>query len=115
MRAAEFAFVGGLIHHFPVLTPILQEHLDDYDGLLPHILLGDLTRWIVDEFVAKGLSVDLQGMLEYIESSFQSGSNDEREIIGVSFLENLPAPEEGGSEIRRLLGPGLTAQLQMIG
>jgi hypothetical protein len=114
MRAEEVAFVGGLVYQFPVLAPILQEHLDDYDGLLPHVLLGEVTRWIVAEFAGSGPSVGLRNILEFIESSFRSGSNDGRELIAVSFLENLPRREESSSEILNLLGPQLTAQLQAI-
>jgi hypothetical protein len=49
MRAREVAFVGALVHRFPALLSLLQRHLVNYDGLLPHVFMGDVTRWIVKE------------------------------------------------------------------
>jgi hypothetical protein len=43
MRAYEVALTGALCHRFPAFMPMLQEHLDDYDGLLPHLLMADVT------------------------------------------------------------------------
>ena len=115
MRAAEVAFVGALVHRFPTLRPILQEHLDDYDALLPHVLMGDVTRWVVGEFRTHGESDRLREVLDFIESSYHQGDEHEQEIIAVSFLENLPRPDEQESGLRGLLGPSLTEQLRVIG
>lgn len=115
MRAAEVAFVGALVHRFPLLRPLLQEHLDDYDALLPHVFLGDVTRWVTNEFATGGRSEALRAVLEFIESSFRDGHDHERELVAVSFLENLPRPDEEGSQLRRVLGPHLTKQLEAMG
>ncbi|MEX1207537.1 MAG: hypothetical protein WEE36_02890 [Acidimicrobiia bacterium] len=115
MRAAEVAFVGALVHRFRVFLPILQEHLDDYDALLPHVLMGDLTRWVVSEFETHGESGLLREVLDFIESSYSHGDDHEQEPIAVSFLENLPRPDENASKLRALLGPSLSKQLRVIG
>lgn len=115
MRAAEVAFVGALVHRVPVLRPLLQEHLNDYDALLPHVLMGDVTRWVINEFETDGQSEVLRAVLEFIESSFRDGRDHERELVAVSFLENLPRRDEEGSQLRRLLGPYLTKQLEAMG
>lgn len=46
MKARDLALVGELVSRVPELLPVLQAHLDDYDGLLPHLFMGDVTRWI---------------------------------------------------------------------
>lgn len=115
MRAAEIAFVGALVHRFRVLLPILQEHLDDYDALLPHVFMGDVTRWVLGEYQAHGESALLRDVLDFIESSYSRGDDHEQELISVSFLENFPRPNEEGSRLRALVGPSLSEQLDVIG
>lgn len=115
MRAAEVAFVGALVHRFPVLLPILQGHLDDYDGLLPHVLMGDITRWVLNEFRSHGPSRTFTEILDFFEESLRKAHEHERELIAVSFLENLPRPDEPGAEVRELLGSALRHQLELIG
>lgn len=113
MRASEVAFVGALVHRFMSLEPLLQEHLDDYDGLLPHVFLGDVTRWIVTS--ASEGSSEVTDVLGFFEWSFARGGEHEQELIAVSFLENLPSPGDPGAEVRSQLGPALTRQLEQIG
>jgi hypothetical protein len=115
MRANEVAFTGALCRQFPVFMPMLQEHLDDYDGLLPHVLMADVTRWIVQRFKADPADAVLRQVIDYLETAFQEDSGEDRELIAASFLENLPRPEETGAEIRALLGPALQEQLRLIG
>ena len=115
MRAHEVAFIGTLCRRFPIFMPMLQEHLDDYDGLLPHVLMADVTRWIVQRFRADPADAVVRQVLDHIESTFQEGSGQYRELIAASFLENLPRPGERGAGVRALLGPALQDQLRLIG
>lgn len=112
MRAEEAAFVGALVHRFPMLLPTLQQHLDDYDGLLPHVFLGDITRWIVEKFDSEDDS-QIKGLLIFIEDCFSEGNENERELITVSFLENLPLLGKG-AKLRTRLGPNLLQQLNQL-
>lgn len=111
MRAWEVAFVGTLVRRFPELLPLLEEHLEDYDGLLPHVFMGDVTRWIVKEFDAGSGSPILREMLDFVEATFGSGHEHEQELIAVSFVENLPKSTEPSGRIRDLLGPRLQKQM----
>lgn len=115
MRAYDVALVGALCHRFPVLMPVLQEHLDDYDGLLPHVLMADITRSIVQRFRADPSDAIAQDVVDFIESAFKEAVGNERELISASFLENLPRPGEAGADVRTLLGPALQDQLRRIG
>lgn len=114
MRAAEVAFVGCLVCRLPNLMPLLQEHLDDYETLLPHVLLGDVTRWVVER-ARPSVGPEVETLLAFFETSFVEMGEHERELISVSFLENLPPRGEAGSELRDQLGPNLTQQLRQIG
>jgi hypothetical protein len=115
MRAYELAFIGVLCRRFPAFMPMLQEHLDDYDGLLPHVLMAEVTRWIVQRFQVDPADSQVRQVLDFIESAFQEASGEDRELVAASFLENLPRPGQAGAEVRALLGPALQDQLRSIG
>lgn len=114
MKAGEVAFVGALIHRNPALMPLLKEHLDDFDAVLPHLLLADVTRWTVERAQqAQGhQDLELQAVLEDLENAFSNKSGDARELVGVSFLENLPSKGQEGFEVRELLGPTMTSHVE---
>lgn len=42
------AFVDWLVARHPDLAPILNEHLEDNDELLAHVLFGDVTRYAAE-------------------------------------------------------------------
>lgn len=113
MRADDVAFAGGLCLQFPELRELLQEHLDDYDGLLPHLLLADVTRWLVARLSEKGRSDSvLASVLEFLEKHFVSGGEHVSELIAVSILETMPLKGEDSAELRELLGPAMQDHLQ---
>lgn len=113
MRAVDVELVGALVHRVPELSPLLQEHLDDYDGLLPHVFMGDVTRWVVERFRADPSDINLSEVLAFVESWLQGAEDDEaKELILASFVENLPGRKEDGGGVRDALGPGLRGQLR---
>ena len=108
MRAGDVALAGGLCLKFSELRALLQEHLDDYDGLLPHLLLADVTRWLVRRLLETGPEdALLAGVLEFLEHYFVCGGDHINELIAVSVLETMPLKGEPGAEIRDLLGPAM--------
>lgn len=116
MRAAEVAFVGALVYSHPWLMPILQEHVDDNEGVLPHLLLADIERWAEVQLKQHGPADEqLCKVLAFLETEYATGHLHVDELISVSFLELLPRPEEPLAELRSLLGPRLQEQLEVIG
>jgi hypothetical protein len=122
MSQVTEAFVRSLVEHFPSLAPLLEEHLtDNFGELLPHIFLGDVVRWVLTLMAtarAEGSLAaqrELRAFLSHLEDVYVGGNEELQELLSVSFLENLPRPEEDGAEIRTQLGPSLTKQLRIIG
>jgi hypothetical protein len=116
VRAHDVAFVGALFFRCHVLMPLLQEHLDDFDDtLLPHILMGDVTRWVIRRFHQDPNDPTLRQILSFIETAFEHANHDDQELIVVSFLENLPYANQKDAGIRTILGPALQNELRQIG
>lgn len=122
MSQVTEAFVRALVDRFPGLAPVLEEHLtDNFGELLPHIFLGDVVRWVLTLMAtarAEGSLTaqrELREFLSHLEDVYVGGNEELQELLSVSFLENLPRPEEDGAEIRTQLGPTLQKQLRVIG
>jgi hypothetical protein len=112
--------VREIAGRLPAVQALLDEHVKDNLGdILPHVFLGNLTRYILSLLPGAdaGLSADrsLRELLDHLEASFESGGPEVQELIVVSFLENLPASSEVGSEIREMMGPNLSRELKQIG
>ena len=119
MSEMTSSFIDYLVARFPILEPLLHEHLaDNFGEVLPHVFFGDLTRYVVAEFLRgeggnAGESPTLRQILDALEEAFARG-DEVSELIAVSFLENLPRRGESGAGILVLLGPGLRSQLDAI-
>lgn len=115
MRAYDVVLIGTLCRRFAIFMCLLQEHIDDYDALLPHVLMGDITRWIVQQFQNDHSDPMLREVFDFLEEEFEDAQGSDRELISASFLENLPRNGQDGSGIREVLGPALRDQLRRIG
>jgi hypothetical protein len=111
MNARDILLVADLVEEAPPLLPLLQEHLDTYDSLLPHIFMADVTRWAVREHTSNPSDQSLALLLQRLETAFEAGDPHEHELIGASFLENLPSRTDPGADIRERLGPAMRRHL----
>ena len=82
-------FTNRLIAQLPELEHVRREHLDDYDELLPHVFLGDVTRFVVLNLPRKDAAGWIDRFLNQIEIGLLSGNDEVGELIAVSFVENL--------------------------
>lgn len=85
--------------------PILEEHVNDNDEVLPHLLIADLRRWFVDAVVA-GNARGVTDFLAAIEVLYASEDPDTRNVMEVSFMEDLlalpDANEQAAIEVLQL-------------
>ena len=104
-------FVDLLRSAVPGVEDVYRAHIERNDELLQHVLLGDLTRFVLSEADTHGQdSFVLRQIMPLLEAAM--GSDDEKlqELIAVSFLENV-LPEDGGFEaVRAWFGPKLEEQ-----
>jgi len=112
MLAEEDGLVRRLVAEVPALQGVWAEHLsDNYGEVLPHVLLAEITRYAIN--AALGTPEDLataRRIVSFLERNFEGGSARIKELVAVSFLENLPRDDQQGHEVWELLGPELAAE-----
>jgi len=96
--------IHNMIREFPEFSPLLAEHLEDHDELLPYLLFGDVVRWAQSEVSRDRARVaHLSG---WLESRFDQADDVVENLIAVGYVEMLPATPEG-DPLLALLGPSL--------
>ena len=70
--------------------------------LLAHLVLSDVIRWLA---VHSEFDLDTCGsVLDWLEREYVRGSEDVRDLIGVSGIEMVPNPGQVGAVLRDRLG-----------
>lgn len=121
MSGRTEAVVDRLVNGFPSIRPLLEEHLtDNFGEVLPHLFLGDVTRYLTrlaDAVNSPGggvASAELDRMLAALDTEFVNGDEEVRELLVVSFLENLARDRGAAQQLRPLLKPGLGGELRKL-
>ena len=111
MKSAQFAFsgyqlafLGYLVHRYPQLLPVLDEHLQDQGGeILPFSLLSDIMRWLTGALQSNTDRETVAEIMVELETAY-GRNKDLEDFIFLGFLENLPGPGESDGLIHALLG-----------
>ena len=110
--------IDQLLERVPELRAVYEEHVHDYDELLPHVFLGDVTRYVVQR-VRSGETTfstePIRRVLESIEQYLASGDEEVEELAWVSFAENLSEHEDVLTFLRGMIGPNLAKALKQYG
>ena len=106
--------VTQLLDRVPDLKSTYDEHLRDNHELLPHMFLGDVTRFVVREMRSQEArpSKPVRRIIEFFEQCMASGDEQVIELISVSFLENLLGEDDILANLKKLMGPNLAKQFE---
>jgi hypothetical protein len=96
------AFISSLVNSVPELELLMADHVAAFDELLPHVFMGDVSRFVLTKWHAKAHGSDdaaavLKAVFTRLEIASSSNSDQVDELIGVSFVENL-LPDANGLE-----------------
>ncbi|MBR9804081.1 hypothetical protein GYB59_21360 [bacterium] len=80
-------FCEELVTRFGVLAPLMQEHISDFDEVLPHVFVADVARYVLSE------SLHRQEIVRVLDDNFREAAHDIQDLIAVSFIENLESEE----------------------
>jgi hypothetical protein len=95
MNETQVQLVKALADRSPELAGLLDEHPADHKAEIPsHVLMGDVTRWLTRIASYPGRRSEVRDILEFLDAEFERGDEGVRELISVSFLENLPQAGE---------------------
>lgn len=116
----DVQFVQDLVSAVPELRPALSNHLADNDELLPHAFMADVTRFTVimcHAMSKEGESrataeVFIRRIMRFLEVALASGSEPTKELIAVSFIENLWGEDIAISAVAPFFGPALRAEMR---
>ena len=111
----SISFVDGLVQAVPELTDCYRQHIEDNDELLPHVFMGDVTRFAVDQAANSKDYQILKQLLKYLDAGIQSGSTEICELVGVSFLENLIGEDAALDKLLPMMGKALYSEAQLTG
>ena len=104
-------FIEYLISEIPQIKDIYNEHINDYDELLMHVLFGDITRFAVSLYKKNSNDETLKKLLLILDEGFTTSDKKLQELISVSFLENLDQSEDYYNGIKDMLSNRLRNEL----
>lgn len=112
MSALTVSFSAGLAYKFEPLLKVFEEHLDDNSGeILPHLLIAGFCRKILQSSKPEKWHFEF---FDYLEANYSAGDDLVSELVAVSFIEHLPAPQQEGYWTVSLLGRKLKRQYNRI-
>jgi hypothetical protein len=106
-----------VVRAVPVLKPVLDKHLEVQDEMLATFLMSELTEALVG-LVEAGDSESVASFLAQVERLAASSNIHERNLIIVSFVEDLALGSRRANAalatIRPQLGPATSAMLAAL-
>lgn len=110
---STIACVNTLLDKVPELRPVYDEHIHDNGELLPHMFFGDVTRYAVQQvrWGEMGPAKPVERILQVLDQSMGSGDEQVKELIAVSFIENLVEHDDVLESLKGLVGPNLEKEI----
>lgn len=111
MEELNYSSFAARLRSLPGFDRVYDEHIAWNDELLPHVLLGDLCRFLSDEVAARGPDSEaLKETVSLMENAMGSPDPLLQELVAVSFVENMDPNDPSFTTIRALFGPHLEQQ-----
>jgi hypothetical protein len=77
-----------LVSDVPEFENCIREHVEAYDALLPHVLFGDFTRFVISAWRSDDNEL-LGRCLDFLERALVEGDERVQNLIAASFVENV--------------------------
>jgi len=106
-------FIIRLTSISSALTAVYRQHMADQGDLLPHVLMGEVTR-LVTVNIGSELPNWLPEFLQQLEDGLVSRDSDIANLIAVSFVENLLGEDATIDALLPLMGEALRKEVKTI-
>ena len=107
-----------MVREVPEFLEVYNQHIRDNGEILPHVLMGDFTRFVISCFRERKNKPEFESVfsrgVDLIEELVDSGDDQLEELAQVSFLENLHQAGSDYSEIRGCLGKYSKKRLEVL-
>jgi hypothetical protein len=108
-------FFESVLKVAPDFRSTYEEHIKDNDEVLVHLLMADLTRFVLTQCSeCAGVPGSILPLLSLLEEGINSSDDYLSNAVAVSFVENLQG-EPALPLLRPNLGSGLSEQLRKFG
>lgn len=97
-------FARKILAIVPELHETYKAHIDNNDELLPHVFLGDITRFILHASKMIDQRDAITRLLKVLEDGLLSDQDEIVELVTVSFIENLCGEDEAIAFMHPQLG-----------
>lgn len=111
VTGAADMFFDGLIARVPELATVRDSLVRALGEVVPHMLMADVGRFVVENARDVRLVDDI---LDYLEESMNSRDEYIVELIAVSFLENMDPSDPSYDSLSSRMGPQLSAELARL-
>jgi hypothetical protein len=72
----------------PEFDAPIDEHVAGFDEMLPHVLFGDLARFVLAAHESRDTDVE-QRSLAFLDRALREGDDEVQNLVAVSFVENV--------------------------
>jgi hypothetical protein len=104
------AFLRSLVDAAPQLEATLLEHKRANRGrVLSHVFMGDVTRFVIEHASDPSYEAVLVELIGKLETGLREGSDQVKELVLASFVENLAGETNRLDALQRFMGPHLKA------
>ena len=107
-------FVEELVIAVPEVQAVYRAHVDDNGALLPHVFMGEVTRFALQIARSASSQEVLRKLLVVVEDGLRSNEADVSNFIAVSFVENLCGEDETVASFIPLMGEATRRELRSL-
>ena len=114
------SFMLRLAECAPLLSHLFRDHQRQYDEMLPHVLMADVSRaalTLAEDAQSGSASAEiaLKRLVDELERGLQSGGDAVEELVVVSFLENMDDEDPRFGLLEENFGPQLRWEWSRLG
>ena len=107
-------FVQRLLLAAPELRPLYDNHIRCNDELLPYVLMGDVTRFMISNGCGETADFPAKKILDFFEDELASRGESSSDLIVLGFCENLLGEDQALAFLLPQMGPRLTNAMQAV-
>lgn len=95
--------INIFIDEYKDLQPVLQEHIEFYEELLPHVYFGECNEFFIN-YINEDNPLVLQKLFSLFEMMATQGNDDVENILCVTILERLGDDRKVLNTARKYMG-----------